>query len=91
MGNLSGESREQNRKDKVTRFRSVTYARQLGLLVNTLGSHLKVMLHETIRNDDFQRKIQLQCWNSVVTIRNNVATMLRRCVALKIVVANRLV
>ena len=37
MGNLSGESREQNRKDKVTRFRSVTYARQLGLLVNTLG------------------------------------------------------
>ena len=27
MGNLSGESREQNRKDKVTRFRSVTYAR----------------------------------------------------------------
>ena len=40
MGNLSGESREQNRQDKVTRFRSVTYARQLGLLVNTLGSHL---------------------------------------------------
>ena len=40
MGNLSGESREQNRKGKVTRFRSVTYARQLGLLVNTLGSHL---------------------------------------------------
>ena len=40
MGNLSGESREQNRKDKVTRFRSVTYARQLGLLVNTLGSYL---------------------------------------------------
>ena len=42
MGNLSGESREQNRKDKVTRFRSVTYARQLGLLVNTLGSHLNL-------------------------------------------------
>ena len=41
MGNLSGEFREQNRKDKVTRFRSVTYARQLGLLVNTLGSYLK--------------------------------------------------
>ena len=41
MGNPSGESREQNRKDKVTRFRSVTYARQPGLLVNTLGSHLK--------------------------------------------------
>ena len=41
MGNLSGESREQNRKNKVTRFRSVTYARQLAFLVNTLGSHLK--------------------------------------------------
>ena len=41
MVNLSGESREQNRKDKVTRFRSVTYARNLGLLVNTLGSLLK--------------------------------------------------
>ena len=41
MGNLSGESREQIRKHKVTRFRSVAYARQLGLLVNTLGSHLK--------------------------------------------------
>ena len=43
MGNLSGESREQNRKVKVTRFSSVTYARQLGLLVNTLGSHLKTL------------------------------------------------
>ena len=37
MGDLSVESCEQNRKDKVTRFRSVTYVRQLGLLVNTLG------------------------------------------------------
>ena len=27
MGNLRGESREQNRKDKVTRFPSATYAR----------------------------------------------------------------
>ena len=26
MGNLGGESREENRKDKVTRFPSVTYA-----------------------------------------------------------------
>ena len=43
MGNLSGESCEQNRKHKVTRFCSVTCARQLGLLVNTLGSHLKRM------------------------------------------------
>ena len=44
MGNLSGESREENRKDKVTRFPSVTYARQLGSLGNTLGSHLTTLL-----------------------------------------------
>ena len=40
MGKLSGEFRKPNRKDKVTRFPSVTYARQLGSLGNTLGSHL---------------------------------------------------
>ena len=32
-----------------------------------------------------------QCWNNVVAIRNYVATMLKRCVALEIVEANRLV
>ena len=37
MGKLSGEFREPNRKDKVTRFRS----RLLGLLINTLGGTLK--------------------------------------------------
>ena len=50
MGNLSGESGEQNRKEKVTRFRSVTYARQLALLVNTLGSHLKN--HDEVHDDN---------------------------------------
>ena len=54
-------------------------------------SLLKVMLHRTIGNDDFSCNTALQCWNNVVTIRNNVATMLQRCVGLKIVVANRLV
>ena len=49
------------------------------------------MLHETIRNDDFKRNTAMQCWNNLVTIRKNVAKMLQRCVALKIVVANRLV
>ena len=44
-----------------------------------------------VRSDDFERNISLQCWNNVVTIRNNVTTMLQRCVALKIVVASRLV
>ena len=52
---------------------------------------LKVMLHGTIRNDDFQRNPALQCWSTIVTIQNNVATMLQRCVALKIVVADHLV
>ena len=49
-----------------------------------------MVLHGTIRNDDFWRSTARQCWNNVVTIRNNVATMLQRCVALKMVVANRL-
>ena len=52
---------------------------------------VKVMLPSTIRNDDFHDNTALQCWNNVVTIRNNVATILQRCVALKIVFANRLV
>ena len=33
----------------------------------------------------------LQCWNNVVAIPNNVATMLRHCVALKIVVMNNII
>ena len=49
------------------------------------------MLHGTIRHDDFKRSKALQCWNNVVIIRNNVATILQRGAALKIVVANRLV
>ena len=44
-----------------------------------------------LAKDDFQRNTALQCQNNVITIRNNVATMLQRCVALKIVVANCLV
>ena len=49
---------------------------------------LKMILHGTISKDDLQRNTALQCWNNVVTIRNNVATMLQRCVAIKIFVAN---
>ena len=48
-------------------------------------------LHGTIRNDDFHGNTALQCWNNVITIRNNVATMLQRCVALEILIVNRLV
>ena len=47
------------------------------------------MLHETIRKDEFYRNPEVQCWTNVESVRNNVATMLQRCVALKIVVANR--
>ena len=54
------------------------------------GPCLKVMLHGTIHNDDFQRNTALQCWNNVVTICNNVATMLPHCVVLQIIVANHL-
>ena len=56
-----------------------------------VSGSLKVILHGTILNDDFSRNTEMQCWNNVVTIRNNVATMLQRCVALKIVMQNRLV
>ena len=41
------------------------------------------MLHETIRNDDFERNTELQYWNNAATVRNNVATLLQGCVALK--------
>ena len=36
---------------------------------------LKVILHWTIRNDNCWRNTVSQCWNNVVTIRNNVATL----------------
>ena len=46
------------------------------LLSLPLRGLFKVMLHETIRNNDFQRNTVLQCWNNVATIWSNVATML---------------
>ena len=59
------------------------------------------MLHESIKHgtkgdvtrDDSQPRFLAQhsvAMLDIVTIRNNVATMLQRCVARKIVVANRL-
>ena len=35
------------------------------------------MLHGTIRNDDFYRNKALQYWNNGVTIRSNIATIVR--------------
>ena len=60
------------------------------LLPSREYSHLplKVMLHGTIRNDDFYRNAELLCWNNDITMR---ATILQRCVALKVVVPSRLV
>ena len=52
---------------------------------------LKVMLHETIRNDDFKRNRALQHCCDIVWNSYNTVPTLQRCVALKIVVANRLV
>ena len=52
---------------------------------------LKGDVTRTIRNDDFHRNKALQCWNKVASIKNNVATMLQRCVVLQIIVANPLV
>ena len=46
-----------------------------------------MILRGTIRNDDFWHNTALQCWSNVVTIGNNDATMLQRCVELKVVVA----
>ena len=50
----------------------------------------KVMLHETIRNDDFLRNTALQndCCD-IVSNGYNIVPTLQRCVAVKIVVANR--
>ena len=50
---------------------------------------LKVMLHETIRNDDFQRNTALQHCCNIVSNGYNIVPTLQRSVALKIFVANR--
>ena len=47
------------------------------------------MLHETIRNDDFEHKIALQHCCDIVSNGYNIVLALQRCVALNIVVANR--
>ena len=51
---------------------------------------LKVMLHETIRKDDFLRHTALHHCCHIVSNGCNIAPILQRCFALKIVVSNRL-
>ena len=48
------------------------------------------MLHETVRNYDFYRDTALQHCCDIVSNRYNIVLILQRCVALEIVVANRL-
>ena len=60
-------------------------------LLKVFQVSVKVMSQQTIRNDDFERNTAYEYWSNVATIRNNVATMMQRCVALKVVFANRLV
>ena len=50
---------------------------------------VKVMLQETIRNNDFEPKTALQHWCDIVSDSYNIVATLQGCVALKIVVANR--
>ena len=50
---------------------------------------ITVMLHETIRNDDLERNTALQHCYDIVSNGSNIVPTLQRCVALKIVVANR--
>ena len=47
------------------------------------------MLNQTIRNDDFQRNTALQHCCDIISDGYNIVPTLQRCVALKIVVANR--
>ena len=52
---------------------------------------LKVMLHGTIRNNDFKRNTALHHCGDIVANGCNFVPTLQLCVALKIVVENRLV
>ena len=67
------------------------YARDRSALITLLTLELKVMLHETIRNDDFKRNTALQHCCDIVLNGYNIVPTWQRCVALKIVLANRLV
>ena len=63
----------------------------LFMLSFAVSSPLKMMLHGTIRNDDFQRNTALEYCCDIEWNGCNVVPTLQRCVALKIAVANRLV
>ena len=52
---------------------------------------VKVMFHGTFRNDNFRRTTALQHCCYIASNGCNIVATLKRCVAPKIVVANRLV
>ena len=52
---------------------------------------IKVVLQDTIRNDDFYRNTALQHCCDIVSNGYNIVPALQRCVVLKIIVANRTV
>ena len=54
----------------------------------SLLAHLKVMLHETICNDDFQHDAAWQHCCGIVSNGYNIVPTPQRCVALKIIIAN---
>ena len=60
-------------------------------LVQFVILYCAVMLHETIRNDDFRRNTALQHCCYIASNGVNVVPTLQRYVALKVVVVNRLV
>ena len=88
---VCGKDRRMNKLQKGGEIQQQIQKLRLLLIPGNCLKPFKVMFHGTIRNDDFWRYTALQCWNNVATIPINVVTMLQRCVALKIAVANRLV
>ena len=55
----------------------------------SININRSIKLHEMIRNDDFYRNTALQHFCNIVSNGYNIVPALQRCVALKIVVANR--
>ena len=52
---------------------------------------LTVMLHGTIRNDDFSATQRCNIFRDIVSNSYNIVPTLQRCVAQKLVVANHVV
>ena len=58
----------------------MTYKRE-----NELPNDSKPRLGDLTQGKLQRELLRQQCWNNVVTLRNNVAAMLQRCAAMKIV------